>query len=164
MKSADVLPFAQWAEISLTERFISIETLSGYRIIQREDDGYVVNLAPHAADEELGRALLGALDRSRFIWPPDPEFSRAERYERCYQSWENNVMRSYGYKTRRDLHKSMDWCRAKRSEGTILIRPHKRDKPGYWTDLPREQDVVIPETNDAATVGAALRLALERCE
>ncbi|WP_162009751.1 contact-dependent growth inhibition system immunity protein [Methylocystis heyeri] len=165
MKSTDVLPFAQWAEISRTERFISIETLSGYSMVQREDDGYVVNLAPGAADEELGRALLEALKWSRFIWPPDEwGFFEAERYEQCYQNWEKDIMQRYGYKSTRDLHKNMDWCRAKRSEGKILIRPHKRDKPGYWSDLPRERDVVIAETNNAAAVGAALRLALDRCE
>jgi hypothetical protein len=164
--STDVLPFSQWAEISRTERFISIETLSGYRIIQREDDGFVVNLPPDATDQELGLALLQALDRSRFIWPPDPEFANAERYMRCYRDWENDVMRRYGYKTKRELNRNMDWCRAERSEGRIRIRPHEREfgKPGYWSDLPPERDVIIPETRDALAVGAAVRTALDRCE
>ena len=73
-------------------------------------------------------------------------------------------MRRYGYKTKRDAYKNMNWCRATRSEGKISIRPHKRDKPEYWTDLPPERDVVIPKTRDAAAAGAALRLALDRCE
>jgi hypothetical protein len=165
MNSQDVLPFSQWATVHRTERVISIEPLSGYAIIQREDDGYVINLAPSATDEEMGRALLEVLDRSRFIWPPDPAFSEAERYMRCFRNWQAETMRRYGYKTKRDFYKHMDWCRIRRTQGKISIQPHKRGaRPEHWEDLPREMDVVIPETNDASAVGAALRLALERCE
>lgn len=164
MKSSERLPFTQWAEIARTERFTSIEPLSGYRIIQREDEGYVIYLPPDASDEMLGRALLEALDKSRFIWPPDPEFSEAERYLRLHRNWQKDFMQRYGYKTKRDAYRNLDWCRAKRSEGNISIRPHKRDKPEYFSDLPPERDVVIPETQDAAAAGAALRLALDRCE
>jgi len=73
-------------------------------------------------------------------------------------------MRRYGYRTKRDAYKNMDWCRVKRTEGKISIAPHKRDKPEYFRDLPPGRTVVIPETRDAATAGAALRLALDRCE
>jgi hypothetical protein len=59
----------------------------------------------------------------------------------------------------------MNWCRAERCEGKISIQPHKRDeKPEYWIWLPPDQNVVIPVTTDAAVAGAALRLALDRCE
>ncbi|MHB8884773.1 MAG: contact-dependent growth inhibition system immunity protein [Methylovirgula sp.] len=165
MKSTERLPFAQWADINQTDRFISVEPLSGYSIVQPEDEGYVIYLVPEAIDEALGRALLEALDKSRFIWPPDePEFFKAERYMRCYQNWQKDFMRRYGYKTKREAYKNMNWCRAERSEGMISIRPHGRDKPEYWRDLPNDKTVVIPATTNAAIVGAALRLALDRCE
>ena len=67
-------------------------------------------------------------------------------------------MRRYDYKTKRDAYKNTDWCRAKRSEGKISMTPHKRDKPEYFTGLPAEKTVIIPETRDAAAAGAALRL------
>jgi CDI immunity protein len=165
MKSTERLPFTQWADINRTDRFISVEPKSGYRMVQSEDDSHVIYLAPDAADEALGRALLEALDLSRFIWPPDePEFFKWQRYERCYQNWQTDFMRRYGYKTKRDAYKNMDWCRADRSGGKISIRPRKRDKPEYFRNLPESRTVVIPETRDAATAGAALRLALDRCE
>ncbi|ARN79849.1 contact-dependent growth inhibition system immunity protein [Methylocystis bryophila] len=165
MSRTGILPSRQCADIHRTERFISVEPLSGYSLIAREDDGYVIYLAPDASDAELGRALLDALGRSRFIWPPDePEFFKAERYMRCYRDWQQDIMSRYGYRTKREAYKSMEWCRAKRSEGRTSIYPHKRDKPEYWTDLPPDRTVVIPETADAAMAGAALRLALDRCE
>ena len=73
-------------------------------------------------------------------------------------------MQRYGYKNKREAYKNMDWCEAERSEGKISIQPHQRDKPEYFRDLPPEKTVLIPETDDAETLGAALRLALDRCE
>jgi hypothetical protein len=165
MKPTERLPFTQWADVNRTDRFISVEPKSGYRMVQPEDNSYVIYLPPDATDRTLGRALLEALDRSRFIWPPDErEFFKWERYERCYQNWQKAFMRRYGYKTKRDAYRSMDWCRAERSEAKISIKPFKRDKPEYFRNLPASRAVVIPETRDAATAGAALRLALDRCE
>jgi hypothetical protein len=164
-RSWEDLPFTQWAEISRTDRGISIEPLSGYSFVQRDDVGFVIYLAPDADDEALGRALFETLDKSRFIWPRDePEFLEADRYMRCYRNWQKDFMRRYGYKTKREAHRNMDWCRAERSEGKISIQPHKRNKPEYWTDLPPDRTVVIPTTTGAAVAGAALRLALNRCE
>jgi CDI immunity protein len=165
MNSTERLPFMQWADISRTERFISVQPLSGYGMVQPEDDGYVIYLTPDATDDALGRALLEALGRSRFIWPRDePEFFKAERYMQCYRNWQKDFMQRYGYKTKRDAYKNWDWCPVRRSEGTISLQPHHRDKPEYFRDLPPEKTVVIPATDHAETVGAALRLALDRCE
>ncbi len=165
MTSTDRLPFAQWADIHRTDRFLSVEPLSGYGRTLREDEGYVIYLARDTADEELGRALFECLDKSRFIWPPDePQFFKWPRYMQLYRNWQQDVMRRYGYKTKRDAYRAMDWCRAKRSEGKISIQPHERDKPEYRRDLPPDKTVVIAATTDAAAAGAALRLALDRCE
>jgi CDI immunity protein len=73
-------------------------------------------------------------------------------------------MARYGYKSKRAAFMSLDWCSARMREGKIFIEPHKRDKPGSWGSHPPERTVVIPATDDAVTVGAALRLALDRCE
>jgi hypothetical protein len=164
MNATKLLPFTQWADVHRTERFVCIAQLSGYRIIQLEDDGYVIYLEPDASNEALGRTLLEALARSRFIFPPDPAFSESERYMRCYRNWQKDFMQRYGYKTKRDAYKNMDWCRVKRSEGKISIQPHQRDKPEHFRNLPPEKTMVIPATDDPEAVGAALRLALDRCE
>ncbi len=165
MRPSRQFPFRQCADVHRTERFISVEPLSGYGMVQRESDGYVIYLDPDASDEALGRALLEALDRSRFIWPPDePDFFEGPRYVQCYRNWQKDFMKRYGYKTKREAYKNMDWCRVKRSEGRISIEPHKRDKPEHFVDLPPDKTVVVPETKDAAELGAALRLALDRCE
>ena len=157
MTSTDRLPFRQCADIHRTDRFISVEPLSGYRMVQREDEGYVIYLAPDAVDEELGQALLAYLDKSRFIWPPDePQFFEWPRYMQLYRNRQQDVIAATATRPQREAYKNMDWCR-QRSDGKISIRPHKRDKPEYWRDLPPERTVVIPATPDAAAAGAALR-------
>ncbi|HUA25687.1 MAG TPA: contact-dependent growth inhibition system immunity protein [Steroidobacteraceae bacterium] len=160
------VPFTQWASVHRTDRFISIEPLSGYRRALREDEGYVIYLKPDVGDEALGRGLLEALDKSRFIHPDDERsFFKWERIDQCFRNWEKDFMRRCGYKTKRDAYKNMNWCQVERSEGVISIRPRqRRAKPGEWLWLPPEQNVVISETRDAAAVGAALRLAWDRCE
>lgn len=166
MTQQERLPFTQWASIYRTDRLISIVPLSGYRNPLREDEGYVIYLKPDVDDETLGRGLLEALDKSRFIWLDDePSFFDWERSARCFRNWEKDFMRRCGYKTKRDAYKNMNWCRVERSEGRISIQPRqRRDRPGEWIWLPPEQYVVIPATRDAAALGAALRVAWDRCE
>ena len=165
MRSWEPPPFSQWADIHRTERFISIQPRSGYLLVLPEDDGHIVYLSPDASDEVLGRELLAALDRSRFIRPADePGFFKPERYMPISYRLKQDFMRRYGYKTKREAYRAMDWCRAERSEGRISIQPHKREKPEYWRDLPPEKTVVIPSTKDPVAVGAALRVALDRGE
>ncbi|MBV8474038.1 MAG: CdiI family contact-dependent growth inhibition immunity protein [Hyphomicrobiales bacterium] len=164
MTSGD-LPFSQWADVHRTDRFICARPLSGYRMVQPEDDDYVIYLPPGAADEALGQALLQCLDKSRFIWPPDErKFFDWRRYVPIYKKWQKDFMQRYGYKTKREAYRNWDWCRVTRSGGNISIQPHKRDKPGYFDDLPPDRTVVISATSDAAVAGAALRQALDRCE
>jgi hypothetical protein len=102
MRSTERLPSTQWADIFRTERFVSVEPMSGYRMVQPEDEGYVIYLPPDAIDDALGRALLETLDRSRFIWPRDElEFFKWQRYMQCYHNRQRDFMRRYGYETKR---------------------------------------------------------------
>lgn len=165
MKLPDPLPSDRWADVSRTDRFVCVQPLSGYRIIQPDDDGYTIYLSPDSTDESLGQAVLECLGRSRYVWPADePGFDEWQRYIPLYKAWQKDFMRRYGYKTKREAYRNLDWCRVHRSRGRISLQPHKRDKPEYFRDLPDESTVVIPETMDAVVVGGALRQALARCE
>jgi hypothetical protein len=165
MSSKERVPFTQWANVHRTERLISIEPLSGYRMAYREDEGHVVYLPPNASDDVLGQTLLQALERSRFVWPADePDLFKPERYMQRYRNWQKDFMRRDSYKSKREAYKNMDWCKAERSQGNISIKPHKRDKSEHFRDLPMDRTVVISAADNAARIGAALRLALDRCE
>jgi len=159
MSATKIKPFTQWADVARTERFVRIVPLSGYRLVQHQYEAYATYLEPHASDEALGRALLDTLERSRFV-PLHLAFAEAEKYMRYY--WKKDF--THRYKTKREEYKNMDWCRAKRSGGKIEIYPHQRDMPEYFLDPPPERTVVIPAAANAEAVGAAARLALNRCE
>jgi hypothetical protein len=127
----------------------------------REDEPYRVYLDTDATNELLGRTLLTALHKSRYV--DSTEFFDPNRATRVYESWEKDVMQRYGFKSKRDANKSMDWCRGEMFDGKITIEPHRRGSPG-WRRLPPEKKVVIPATDDAEAVDVDLRLALDRCE
>jgi hypothetical protein len=159
------IPFQKTATIYKSEKLICIESLCGASALKyREDGRYGIYLEPEATDEALGQVLLAALDRSRFVDPSDRAFYEPERAMRVYANWQKDFTVRHGYKSKRDAFKKVDWCMAKIVDGKISIEPHRRDKPGSWRSLPRDMTVVIPLTRDAAAVGAALRLALDRCE
>ncbi len=165
MSTRGDLPFTQWAGVHQTDKFTCVEPLSGYRRTLREDNLYGLYLDPGATEEVFGRALLEALNRSRFICPPtEREFFEADRIMRNYRKWQKYIMDRYGYKSKHQAYKNMTYCVAERCEGKISIKPHRRDKPELWTDLPADRTVVIPATTDPVTAGAAQKLALSRCE
>ena len=157
-------PFKKTATVYKSEKFICVDPLSGANILKylEDDESCRFYLEPDATDETLGQALLAALQRSRYV--DEREFFDPERAMRAEANWQKEVMRRYGYKTKRDVYKNLDWCLAKISEGKISFQPHRHDKLDSWRSLPPDQTVVIPATNDAVAVGAALRLALDRCE
>lgn len=166
MSSSNDVPFTQWATIDATEKGVTVTPLSGYRRYLNEDVPYIIYLEPDTTDAALGQAVLEALDKSRFIHPhTDRGFFQMDRIIAADKRWHADFMKRYRYKTKRDAYKTMRYCLAQRREGTISIRPHKRDvKPGLWWDLAPEKTVIIPETTDPNIVGAAALLALDHCE
>lgn len=132
-------------------KIISVEPFSGYRLHLREDEGYRIYLEPDATEEALGRALLEALNRSRFVDPrKERGFFKADRIMRADGCWHHDFMTRFGYKTKRQAYKNMSYCLAERYEGKISIEPHRRAKPQYWWDPPADRTVVISAKVDAA--------------
>src|ERR1700722_6936241 len=105
--------FAQWAEINQTDKFTCIEPLSGYALRYREDEGYRIYLEPSASETAIGEAVLDVLDRSRFIYPTaEREFWEPDRVMRNYRAWQEDFMKRYRYRTKREAYKNMRFCRA----------------------------------------------------
>ena len=166
MNQNNDVPFTQWAVINQTEKFTVTLQLSGYRRHLYEDQTHPIYLDPNPTEETLGSALLESLNISRFVDPwKEGDFFSADRIVASDKAWHAEFMKRFRYKTLREAYKNMLYCLAQRSEGRIAIRPHRRgDKPRFWWDLPPEQTVVIPATDDPGILGAAAKLALSRCE
>jgi hypothetical protein len=167
MTEFKMLPFRQWAVVVQTEKATVVCALSGYRRHVFEDEPRSTYLGPNPTEEDLGRAFLESLNTSRFVDPRnfDNDFFDWRRIAAADKRWHQEFMKHVGYKTLRQAYENMIQCIAKRTEGMISIKPFLRDRqPRYWIDLPPEKTVVILATDDHALLGAALKLALSRCE
>lgn len=82
-----------------------------------------------------------------------------------YARWVQDLMRRYGYKTKRALFKSMMNCGIEQLNNMITITPMRHIKLEMWEGLSADgiENVVIPSTSTPAEIGAALRLAFSRC-
>ena len=135
-------------------------------MIQPEDEEYAIYLPPDAADEALGQALL-RMPRQEPISSRRPTSHNSSIGKGMCRSTRTGRRISCSATAIRPSAKPIGtWIgvESKRSEGKISLQPHKRDKPEYFRDLPPDRTVVIPAMTDAVAAGAALRLALDRCE
>lgn len=171
---------SRWASVYANEEFICVETCSGYRGQSIGDPkGVQLYLESNADHESLGASILDALAESRFVVPaprtdvwqhPDVTFDLdlydyqkgAERY----QAWVANVMRRFSYKTRRSMFKNMRNCGIVDSKKILTFSPTRHVKLEAWESLSKDgtENVVIPTASSPSDIGAALRLALSRCE
>jgi hypothetical protein len=159
------LPIRQAVDVTADDTLVSFQSLSGYRLIRPEEGRLPEFLSAHSDARELGAALIAALDRCRWIPPEDsefPNFNNMDTFYRTYKETEHEILRRTGRETEFEAYKNMIWCRVRRTEGEIEIRPFRPKTPGTWEMLPEEMFVKIPETMDPDAVGAAFVLALER--
>lgn len=150
----------------MNDEFISIETYSGYFNFLDDPAAPEHLLTPNASEEEIGRALLDALSRSRILIPKENrDFFSFERAGVRYEEWVKKIMARYGYKTRRVMFADMKNCSIRSQEGQIVFGPsnHVKLEAWGWNKSDGIEDVVIPETSSAVEVGNALKEAFSRC-
>jgi len=74
-------------------------------------------------------------------------------------------MERYGYRTRRALFKDMEYCGIFRKDEKIVFWPLIHKKLELWSRLKSDgiEDVIVPANGSPSEIGAALRLAFDRC-
>lgn len=172
------IKIAQWAGIHANEKFICIETYSGYTG-GRIDTKCKQHLLPVDTDNAtLGAALIDALANSRFVlgerrtdvWVhPDAEYDM-DLYDyhkniEWYAAWIEDLKLRYGYKTKKALFRKMDNCGVEQVDGKIKISPMHHEKLEGWGREKDDvfEDVIIFDQSTTNEIGAAIRLALSRC-
>jgi len=159
----------KWASALKNEKFVLIETFSGYRGSGRDDLGSQHTLPVTASAQELGAALLDALAHSRFLSLDElDEFFDYEKGQRDHAAWVQALMQRHGYKTRRALFKNMDCCSIDLpvQERQIKIVPMTHEKLEGWGRTKGDgiEDVYISADSLPEEVGKALLLAFSRCQ
>ncbi|WP_175019810.1 contact-dependent growth inhibition system immunity protein [Burkholderia contaminans] len=162
----DVKPW-RGAAIYRNKDFILIETHSGYRSSIADPDGAKHYLDTNVGDETLGRCLNDALLKSRFITPQqraeNPLFFDFRLVGENYKKWVDGLLARYEYKTKQALFKKMILCHAKVADGVLTLDPNRHDKLEAWEGLGDDEKVTLPFDSSEAEIGAALRVALDRC-
>lgn len=147
-----------------TDRFIFVETYSGRGLLSRDQEGGRHLLSVAATDEEIGFAVEDALSRSRFLSASEAKaFLDRDRVKRGYEAWVAEMIERFAFKSRRDLFKDMISCDIKLIDQEVSIRPTSHQKLESWEALD-DQMTVKAGGASAAEIGAALRLAFDRCD
>jgi hypothetical protein len=163
-----------WASVYCNDDFICVKTNSGYRGGTDIDPKGSQNFIPgDASDENIGLAVVAALMHSRWVlrapregstYPPEVEFDSELNFEKGmerYAEWVEFLMSSYNYKTKKALFKNMKNCSIEKKSGCITFKPSYHEKLEAWSGT--GEDVVIADPSTIVEVGAALRMALNRC-
>ncbi|WP_445375073.1 contact-dependent growth inhibition system immunity protein [Photorhabdus tasmaniensis] len=146
--------------------FYSVKTYSGNGLLREDPLGSKHLLQPIVSDQELGKAVLDALSKSRIISLDEcGDYFDHDVSNEQYKNWITEMMGFYGYRSKRQLFKKMLSCGICMLDGEITIQPSSHVKLDGWSgDGISESDyVVIPADSSPEEVGAALRLAFSRC-
>jgi hypothetical protein len=157
---------AAWSHALTNGDFICVETYSGYRSSIRDPSGPQHLLQPSAGDDEVGLAILDCLSHSRFVTPrEDAALFDYELGKQRYSRWVGTIMTKYRYTTKRALFKNMKSCGIECCDGLITIRPSHHDKLEGWSGegIRKEDYAIIRWGSNPVAIGAALRLAFDRC-
>jgi hypothetical protein len=152
------------AAVDFNGDFMLVQTYSGYRSTRFDPEGARHLLCPDASDESVGAAVMDALSLSRFL--PLEEVSAFFDWrliEKEYAAQTQFVMACYGYKTKRALFRNMVHLSVRRTDDIITITPSIHDQLEGWEGK-TDEDIAISADSAPADVGAAVRLALSRCE
>ncbi len=158
---------AAWASAKFNGDFYCIETYSGFRGGSGDPLGKQHLLPPDVINEVLGAALLDALNHSRFITDEKElrSFNNYEKRKTDDAKWVSDLILRFGYRNKQRLFKSMESCLIECREELLTITPFTHEKLEGWGREKDDgiEDVVINKNATPEEVGAALRLAFERC-
>ncbi|TDB61618.1 MULTISPECIES: contact-dependent growth inhibition system immunity protein [Photorhabdus] len=146
--------------------FYSVKTYSGNGLLRADPLGSKHLLQPIVSDQELGKAVLDALSKSRIISLDEcGDYFDHDVSNEQYKNWITKMMEFYGYRSKRQLFKKMLSCGICMLDGQIMIRPSRHEKLDGWSEdgISESDHVVISADSSPEEVGAALRLAFSRC-
>ncbi len=154
-----------WATVKFNGDFIDVTACAGYRACYLDPEAWSVQLSPADDDEKLGRAVLGALNASRFLEPREAFTVQADA-PKNYERWANTLVERFGYRSRRAMFGKMKSCSITRRGDLISFKPLKHQKLEGWSgDGITEGDVVVISADKPPVeIGVALRIVLGRCK
>jgi hypothetical protein len=148
------------------KKLISVKTMSGDGLLLGDFRAGEKRFLPDVENQMLGEAVAEALDKSRHVSrEEDPDLWDKQKHEARYLAWIQDIMATYGFRTKSAMFKGLVLCHVEYSDSHIVMKPTKRTRgDGFEGTLRREKDyVTIPKDSGHEEIGANLRLALDRC-
>jgi|SRR5690606_17949918 len=152
------------ASAKRTEKFIFIATYSGRGLLAMDADGAGHVLSVDASDDELGVAVLDAIERSRFLQPEEARrFLSPDQVKKNHDDWIKEMLNLFSYTSRRDLFRGMKSCDIRLVDGEIVICPTEHPKLEAWEVLGDEMMIRVSGGASSSEIGAVLRTGFDRC-
>lgn len=156
------------ADLFATPRFLQLSSRTSY-VGYPGAQASTLELAPDAADEVLGAAVLQMLDASRQMMLDYLE-GRLRPLERdegeaFHAAQMDQLCSRHGFRNRSALLKGSCSVTITRDLGRNLLAfvPSRRVRSDYFSGIGPEATVELPDEAEPEAVGKALRLAMERC-
>lgn len=156
----------KWASISMNEKFICIETYSGYRSSARDPNGVRDFHGLEVDSAMLGKSLRECLAESRCISIDEiPAFFDLDRLKRDNLAWIDDASSRTG-QGRKALFKNMMNCSVYSRDKVITIKPSFHEKLEAWSGdgIDQSDFVILDDSANDLLLGEGVRLALSRCK
>jgi len=154
------------ASAKANRHFISIEILYGMSMGILDKDVENIFLPPDMEDDEiLGEAVLFALKSSRPVYADElPVICNHKRNKELYDEGIKQMMKRFKCRTKGDLMRRTKSVFISKNGDFISFSPSRQEKLDAWSGISDQTgDVVISFSSKPAEIGAALRLAFDRC-
>jgi hypothetical protein len=154
------------ASVSMTDKFICVETYSGRGLMGRDSDGvcdfHHLNVSCHV----LGSSLRVALAASRWLSMDEYAmyFDHA-KLKRVDEAWLDQVSRLFDYRNRKSVFQNMSKCSVDGEDGAVVVSPKVHVKLEGWSGerIDTSEKVTLDATSSDDIIGEGVRLALSRC-
>lgn len=156
---------AYCTSIYMTDKFICINTSSGYGLLTMDPNFPSIALSLDCSDQTLGEKLLLALQQSNTLINNEDYdvLFNPKNVKEKWNNWLNQLKLDYQYRSKRHLLSNMLNCSVFLLNNQLSINPSHHSKWEGWDGLDDSQDVILSLDNSTKEIGAGLRLALSRC-
>jgi len=165
MEYQDDRSVKRWVSIYQNNRITSFQSLTGRAFAVPDAEGAVRNVQSGSSNEVLGEALWETLSYSRFITPEtfNPTLIDHREIDRVFKMRLDQLARDSGFSSTRRIFQSLRFCSVTEALGQIKFEPTRRIRGNEYQDL-RMPPIVVADNVDALALGAAVRLAMSKCE
>ncbi|WP_367110490.1 contact-dependent growth inhibition system immunity protein [uncultured Psychrobacter sp.] len=156
--------FNKKAKVYFSEEFISVSASSLGSLYYFESTFKPIILDIDCTDEQLGRAVLSALEHSKQI--SIDEFSEGFNsgfFKEQYNKYIDSLMIRFGFKTKKQLFKKIKEVSISKIDDKFQLLSTHQNSLGSFSADNNSQTIVVEASTTPATLGKLTRDAYKEC-